>query len=77
MVFRPVVHQLIITYASDGAQLVTLRVYDLNGNLLYNQQIPVSPGTPTRIVKTVKTPLEVYPIPATDVLYMKIHQTMV
>jgi hypothetical protein len=59
------------TYESDQEQLVVLRVYDLNGNLLYNQQIPVTPGTPTRLRDLKKTPLMVYPTPATDMLNIK------
>jgi PKD repeat protein len=60
------------TYESDQEQLVVLRVYDLNGNLLYNQQISVTPGTPTRLRDLKKTPLMVYPTPATDILNIKI-----
>jgi PKD repeat protein len=60
------------TYGSDEEQLVTLKVYDLNGNLLYDQQILVTPGTPTRLKNLTKTPLMVYPTPATDILNIKI-----
>jgi|GEM_PF-2160127 len=60
------------TYDSDEDHLVNLRVFDLKGNLLYGQQIVVSPGMPTRIGKIKENPLVVYPIPASDVLNMKI-----
>jgi PKD repeat protein len=60
------------TYDSEEGHLVTLKVFDLEGNLLYNQQIPVSPGTPTRIRNITDAALVVYPIPVTDVLHMKI-----
>jgi PKD repeat protein len=59
------------TYESDGEHTVNLNVYDLSGKLLYNQQILVSPGAPTGIRKPVGTSPEVYPVPATDVLYLK------
>jgi len=60
------------TYGSNEEHIVYLNVYDLKGNLIYSQQIPVSPGTPTGIRKLTESTLEVYPIPATDLLYMKI-----
>jgi PKD repeat protein len=60
------------TYESDQEQMVVLRVYDLNGNLLYNQQIPVTPGSPTRLRDLKKSPLVIYPTPVTDILNIKI-----
>jgi PKD repeat protein len=59
------------TYATDEEQMVVLRVYDLNGNLLYDQQILVSPGTPTRLRKLSEIAPEVYPVPASHVLNIK------
>ena len=59
------------TYESDGEQVVILRVFDLNGNLLYDQQIPVSPGAPTGIRNLKGVAPEVYPVPATDLLNIK------
>jgi PKD repeat protein len=59
------------TYESDGEQLVMLRVYDLNGNLLYDQQIAVTPGSPTRLRNLSEIEPEVYPVPASDVLFVK------
>lgn len=59
------------TYSTDEEKMVVLRVYDLNGNLLYNQQILVSPGTPTRLRKLSEIAPEVYPVPASHVLHIK------
>jgi PKD repeat protein len=65
------------TYSLNDEYTVILSVYDLGGNLLYNQQIPVSPGAPTGIKKLTESSLEVYPVPATDVLYLKMAVTSI
>ena len=59
------------SYSLNDEYIVILRVYDLAGNLLYDQQIPVSPGAPTGIKKLTGSSVEVYPVPATDILYLK------
>jgi PKD repeat protein len=60
------------TYNSDEARTVTLNVFDLKGNLIYTQQIQVSPGAPTNIRNLGNKEPEVYPVPVTDILYLKL-----
>jgi hypothetical protein len=55
-------------YGSGDSQTVLLKVYDLKGNLLYNQEIKVSPGISTGTENPVADTPVVYPIPADDVL---------
>jgi PKD repeat protein len=59
------------TYSVNDDYTVMLKVYDLSGYLLSNQEIIVSPGEPTGIQKISETSPEVYPVPATDVLYVR------
>jgi PKD repeat protein len=59
------------TYEGDETYHVALRVYDLNGNLLYTQEIPVNPGSPTGTGNHGSTDPEVFPVPASDILYIK------
>ena len=58
------------TYDSVVIYTVTLRVFDDSGNLLYDQQIQVSPGESTAIKQPELKAPRVYPVPATDWLYL-------
>jgi|WetSurSiteA1Bulk_404760.scaffolds.fasta_scaffold10186_2 hypothetical protein len=59
------------TYTTEDAYTVTLKVYTPGGEMLFNQQIPVSPGAFSRDRIFTETPPEVYPVPAKDILYVK------
>jgi PKD repeat protein len=58
------------TFDTDEEKLVTVRIYDLDGNLIYSQQIPVTPGMPSGIRPQNNETIGIYPVPATDVLYL-------
>jgi hypothetical protein len=62
------------TYESDLERTVLLNVYDQSGNLIYNQEILVSPGKSTAVDESATTSPEVYPIPAKDELYIRLHE---
>ena len=60
------------SYETVENYTVELEVFDLEGNLLFNQQILVSAGEPTAIGKTsLKSPV-VYPVPAKEWLYLEL-----
>ena len=59
------------TYDSGDSYTVMLRVYTANGIELFNQSIPVSPGLYSRDNKLTRIAPEVYPVPASDLLYLK------
>jgi PKD repeat protein len=58
------------TYSSEENYTVTLTVYDNQGNLLYSQQIPVTPGVTTDMDNHMESP-QVYPVPANHELFIK------
>ena len=60
------------SYDSEKNYTVEFEVFDSEGNLLYNQQILVSAGEPTAIGKTVLKSPVVYPVPATEWLYLRL-----
>ncbi|MBN1600774.1 MAG: PKD domain-containing protein, partial [Chitinispirillaceae bacterium] len=62
------------TYESDLERTVLLNVYDQSGNLIYNQEIVVSPGQSTAINESTVTSPEVYPIPAKDELFIRLNE---
>ena len=58
------------TYEEAINYTVTLNVFDNKGNLLYNQEILVSPGAPTGIKQPETGSPVVYPVPAADQLFI-------
>ncbi len=58
------------TYGAEDEYIVTLNVYRNNGDLIYNQQIPVSPAVTTHIGERIGREPLVYPVPATDRLFL-------
>ena len=59
------------TYSNKEYYTVTLHVYDNQGNLLYSQQIPVTPGITTHIDHPGESSPEVYPVPVIHDLFVK------
>ena len=60
------------TYESADEQTVVLEVYDFEGNLLFDQEIVVTPENYTGVKETTGISPEVYPVPADDVLYISL-----
>jgi PKD repeat protein len=61
-----------VTHSYDSVidYTVTFRVFDNLGNMLYDQQIAVSPGDATDIDNPESASLSVYPVPAQDRLFI-------
>jgi hypothetical protein len=59
------------TYTDYDNYTVRLKVTDKSGNILYNGQIPVSAGEVTGLNKTESQAPLVYPVPASEILYLK------
>jgi hypothetical protein len=51
-------------------------VFDLKGNLLYGQEIAVTPGNATGVKEPIGASPEIYPVPANDVLYLRLPSAM-
>jgi PKD repeat protein len=64
------------TYESDDVQTVIFEVFDLKGNLLYGQEIAVTPGNATGVKEPIGASPEIYPVPANDVLYLRLPSAM-
>ncbi len=62
------------TYKSDTERIVLLNVYDQSGNLIYNQEIAVSPGKSITFHESSAASPEAYPIPAKDELFIKMQE---
>jgi len=60
------------TYSSSDNFTVQLKVFDNTGNILYNGEILVSPGSPTGIEYPVSGTPVVYPVPARDWLNIEL-----
>jgi PKD repeat protein len=59
------------TYNNGDTYQVALQVYDKQGNLLFTQEIPVTPGSPTGLKNNEKGEPEVYPVPAGNTLFIR------
>jgi hypothetical protein len=62
------------TYESDEEQTVLLRVYDLSGNLLFDQEIKVVPENTTGMNKPGLNAPVVYPVPVDEILFLHVNQ---
>ncbi|MFO7371218.1 MAG: PKD domain-containing protein [Bacteroidales bacterium] len=63
------------TYESDLDRTVLLNVYDQSGNLIYNQEIVVSPGKSTGIEEPETAAPRAFPIPAQDELFITVGES--
>jgi PKD repeat protein len=59
------------TYESDSSQTVLLKVFDLVGNLLYDQKILITPGLTTGTRDPIAAVPVVYPVPAVSFLNIR------
>ncbi len=62
------------TYESYLDRTVLLNVYDHSGNLIYNQEIVVSPGKSITIHESPPASPEIYPIPAKDEVFIRMNE---
>ena len=63
------------TYESDLERTVLLNVYDKSGNLIYNQEIVVSPGNSTGTDEPETASPRVFPIPAQDEIFITLGES--
>lgn len=63
------------TYESDIPRTVKLNVYDLKGNLLYNQELVVTPEKSKDIEEPATASPWVFPIPAQDEIFITLGES--